>query len=184
MYFTNTLLTLYSTLHLISILHLQSLARCLSKEDWVAAQSIKVIGNTAIPVVKLKTQILTPPPFSSQGCSSYYENESRHDHGSDRKKMPVRTSVITGASASNSAGVGAMSSGGCGGGVETDSGGGLGGGGGGGGVLSLDISFEGPGHYGLEANKMTTSLIKVINPNSSLHVVSAFFLHFVSILIS
>lgn len=68
--------------------------------------------------------------------------------------MSVRTSVITGA------GVGAMSSGGCGGGVETDSGGGVGGGGGGG-VLSLDISFEGPGHYGLEANKMTTSLIKV-----------------------
>lgn len=90
--------------------------------------------------------------------------------------MPVRTSTSTGAGA----GVGAMSSGG---GVETDNGGG-GGGGGGGGVLSLDISFEGPGHYGLEANKMTTSLIKVINPNSSLQVVSAFFLHFVSILIS
>ena len=30
-----------------------------------------------------------------------------------------------------------------------------------GGCLSLDISFEGPGHYGLQANKMTKTLIKV-----------------------
>ena len=141
---------------------LQSLARCLSKEEWVAAQSIKVIGNTAIPVVKLKTQILTPPSFSSQAGSSYYENESRHDHGSDRKRNYVRTSASHGISsrshdASASVGPGALSSGVCssgsGSGIDADSGGGS--------VLSLDISFEGPGHYGLEANKMTTSLIKV-----------------------
>lgn len=137
----------------------QSLARCLSKEEWVAAQSIKVIGNTAIPVVKLKTHTLTPPSFSSQGGGSYYENESRHDHGSDRKRNPVRTSSSSGNSnrtsdASADAGMEAMPSGGCSGGIDTNSGGGS--------VLSLDISFEGPGHYGLEANKMTTSLIKVL----------------------
>lgn len=133
----------------------------------MAAQSIKVIGNTAIPVVKLKTQILTPPTFSSQAGSSYYENESRHDHGSDRKRNYVRTSACTGISsrshdASANVGPGALSSGVCssgsGSGIDADSGGGS--------VLSLDISFEGPGHYGLEANKMTTSLIKVTNTDS------------------
>lgn len=149
----------------------------------MAAQSIKVIGNTAIPVVKLKTQVLTPPSFSSQAGSTYYENESRHDHVSDRKKNHVRTSATacTGISsrshdASASVGPGALSSGVCSSGSGSSGGGSSGSGSGsgidadsgGGSVLSLDISFEGPGHYGLEANKLTTSLIKVTQHRLSL----------------
>lgn len=34
----------------------QNLARCLSKETWVDVASIKVISNTAVPVIKFKTQ--------------------------------------------------------------------------------------------------------------------------------
>ena len=147
----------------------------------MAAQSIKVIGNTAIPVVKLKTQILTPPSFTSQAGNFYYENESRHDHGSDRKKSHVRTSASACTSissrshdASASVGPGALSSGVCssGSGIDADSGGGS--------VLSLDISFEGPGHYGLEANKLTTSLIKVTQHRLSLSLNCLMFLPFTS----
>eukprot|EP01035_Chromulina_nebulosa_P023908 gene23908-31027_t len=36
----------------------QNLFRCLCKEEWVYAESIKVIGNTAVPVLKLKTKEL------------------------------------------------------------------------------------------------------------------------------
>lgn len=67
----------------------QNLSRCLSSEAWVVADSIKVIGNTAIPVLKVSTQ------------SKYFEGAS----------------------------------------------------------IALDISFEGPGHRGLEANQMIVSLL-------------------------
>jgi DNA polymerase sigma len=72
----------------------QNLSRCLCREDWVDANSIKVIGNTAIPVLKVRT-----------------------------RAQPARDLA------------------------EDDS-------------VSLDVSFEGPGHRGLEANKLTTTLMK------------------------
>lgn len=67
----------------------QNLSRCLSGESWVVADSIKVIGNTAIPVLKVKTR-----PECFEGAP-----------------------------------------------------------------IALDISFEGPGHRGLEANQMIVSLL-------------------------
>jgi DNA polymerase sigma len=67
------------------------LATTLAKEDWIHTNSIKIIGNTKIPVLKAQTR-----PGSFQSLSS----------------------------------------------------------------LSLDISFEGPGHRGLESNKLIISLLK------------------------
>ena len=59
----------------------------MSKEEWVAAQSIKIIGNTAIPVVKLKTQILRKTindDGGNIGCnmniSSNYVNEKKNNN--------------------------------------------------------------------------------------------------------
>lgn len=68
----------------------QNLARCLCREDWVIASSIKIIGNAAVPVLKLQTR------------------------------------TVTGASMK---------------------------------PISLDVSFEGPGHRGLEANKLITAMM-------------------------
>ena len=33
--------------------------RCLCKEEWVIADSIKIIGNATVPVLKLKTRVAT-----------------------------------------------------------------------------------------------------------------------------
>lgn len=68
----------------------QNLARCLRREDWVDVSSIKVIPNTLVPVIKLRT-------VSSEGFP--YE-------------------------------------------------------------VSLDVSFEGFSHRGLDANKLNISLIR------------------------
>lgn len=131
----------------------QNLARCLAKEEWVAAQSIKIIGNTAIPVVKLKTQIISPLPhcednFNVIGSASEYARTTGNLNSEDKngntnsEKSTDKNSAPFMDSAEN-----ARSASGRGSAVGS--------------VVSLDISFEGPGHYGLEANKMITSLIKV-----------------------
>jgi hypothetical protein len=67
----------------------QTLARALTKEPWVQASSLKIIGNTAIPVLKLRTR------------------------------------------------------------ADSDLGA----------VIALDVSFEGRGHKGLEANKYISALM-------------------------
>jgi hypothetical protein len=153
----------------------QNLARCLSKEEWVAAQSIKVIGNTAIPVVKLKTHMLSR--MAVDGVSHYYDDGNNPGQGQGQMQTlgqgqtqgqgqggiersnytqsgvdsnsSLPSSNITDVTSINIDGNSNFNSGRPRGSAR-------------GSVLSLDISFEGPGHYGLEANKMTTSLIKVI----------------------
>ena len=139
----------------------QNLARCLAKEEWVAAQSIKIIGNTAIPVVKLKTQIISPLPhsednFNGIGSASEYarttgnlnsedkNGNTNSDKSTDKNSAPFMDSAENARSASGRGNAGGNSRSSA---VGS--------------VVSLDISFEGPGHYGLEANKMITSLIKV-----------------------
>lgn len=69
----------------------QNLYRCLCQENWVETSTIKVIGNTIIPVLKMKTK------------------------GDTDKNIPI---------------------------------------------ISLDISFEGPSHKGLEANKVISSIMQ------------------------
>jgi hypothetical protein len=83
----------------------QNLYRCLCNEVWVQAESIKVISNTVIPVLKLKTR--------------------------DQDGLPT---------------------------------------------INLDISFEGPGHKGLDANKLISSIIKKYAPIRPLVLVLKFFL--------
>lgn len=83
----------------------QNLYRCLCNESWVHAETIKVISNTVIPVLKLKTR--------------------EHDG------LPS---------------------------------------------VSLDISFEEPGHKGLDANKLLTSIIKKYAPIRPLVLVLKYFL--------
>ena len=109
----------------------------------MAAQSIKIIGNTAIPVVKLKTQILSPLTHNVVNINGIglTSDKNVNAHIGDKSTSKISTSFTDGLNNANS---------------------GSGRGSAGGSVVSLDISFEGPGHYGLEANKMITSLIKVI----------------------
>ena len=112
------------------------MARCLSKEDWVVAQSIKLIGNTAIPVVKLKTQILENIDINCNHINNdniNINNNNNYDNNNNSNNNNNNNNNGTNHHAPHT-------SGGC---------------------LSLDISFEGPGHYGLQANKMTKTLIKV-----------------------
>ena len=113
------------------------MARCLSKEDWVVAQSIKLIGNTAIPVVKLKTQILENIDINL----NYSNNNNNNDNNNSNNYNNDNNNNDNNNDNNNGTNYHAPhTSGGC---------------------LSLDISFEGPGHYGLQANKMTKTLIKV-----------------------
>lgn len=86
----------------------QSLVRCLCKEDWVDAASIKVIDSATIPVIKLRTKAEDASP-----CHR---------------------------------------------------------------TIALDISFEGPGNKGLEANKLICSLIKAHAPLRPLVIVLKYFL--------
>ena len=87
----------------------QNLARYLRKEEWVMENSIRIIGNTTIPVLKLKTR-------------------------------PRSNSVDSFPS------------------------------------LSLDVSFEGKGHKGLEANKFILGLMKEKPPLRPVVLVLKYFL--------
>ena len=148
----------------------------MSKEEWVAAQSIKIIGNTAIPVVKLKTQILRKTindDGGNIGCnmniSSNYVNEKKNnndynnnnnnnddinnddinndDNNNNNKNININNTMNNNINFNNDYCTTQSTSYST---PHTSSS-----------CLNLDISFEGPGHYGLEANKLTKSLIKV-----------------------
>jgi hypothetical protein len=143
-----------------------------------------VIGNTAIPVVKLKTHMLSR--MAVDGVSHYYDDGNNQGQGqgqgqgqtqgqglierSNYAKSGVDSNSsllptnITDATNINLDGNSNFNTGRPRGSAR-------------GSVLSLDISFEGPGHYGLEANKMTTSLIKVLGLLFQLYSSSSWHFH-------
>ena len=160
------------------------MARCLSKEDWVSAQSIKLIGNTAIPVVKLKTQILknvinSDSNFYKNNSNGYENNNNSDDNDNTRNSNNSNNNIYNNNNNNNNNDNNNNDNNDCNTNSNetqtynhfdinnngnndnynknpychvphtSDA------------CLSLDISFEGPGHYGLQANKMTKTLIKV-----------------------
>ena len=114
----------------------------------MAAQSIKIIGNTAIPLVKLKTLIMSNSALDSNSSNNYYKNNTNNNNNINNNNNYNNTAIInteTPPSHPVPSPHPAPSTGP---------------------ILSLDISFEGPGHYGLEANKLTIALIKVMASHS------------------